>query len=677
MKTGGRTRRHVGVTSAAALVFALTIGMQGPSSAAPEPVQKSPALQMFTAPLPIPPEIDARGGGSFGLDELVGTHRFGTLSTGATLGPTPSFGYWPTGMAAPGDVYLGPTIEAARGYPVAMTVTNRLSEPGTDPTAPAVCRALGLRVIHPLAAYFDPTIEGTSELDECATATSTHLHGGHTPPASDGGPVDTFRPAGIDPGDYAGGTGAFTYRYPNDQEATELWYHDHALADTRFNPMAGLAGVYLVRDAWDTGRPGNPLGLPANGAFTQVGTDGGLPVLLPENPYEIPLVLQDRLFDADGTLAYPTSETDYHPVWAPESFGDVAVVNGQAWPNLDVDRGLYRFRMVNGSNARFYRLTLVDAKTGNPSPVPVYQIGADGGLFNAPVPISALPGGRLLIAPGERADLLVDFRGAAAGARFRWFNNAPAPYPKGSNDLKPIMQFTVRTAAGFAGPVPTVLRGQPGHPLVPAPAPATASTSRTVFLNEVLDATTDDPVEALLNNLRFMGPDGQMRTTGIVTPKLDTVEEWTIVNTTGDAHPIHLHLTQFQVLDRQKIKSAAYLGAVNPDLPYAFPDHPSAAASGVQGSDGAVAPPDPTPFLIGNPIRPNANETGWKDTVQTYPGQVTRILVPFGGTAAGLSAAFTGDPVTGPQRFVGTYVWHCHILEHEENDMMQPYRIVP
>jgi FtsP/CotA-like multicopper oxidase with cupredoxin domain len=677
MKTGGRTRRHVGVTSAAALVFALTIGMQGPSSAAPEPVQKSPALQMFTAPLPIPPEIDARGGGSFGLDELVGTHRFGTLSTGATLGPTPSFGYWPTGMAAPGDVYLGPTIEATRGYPLAMTVTNRLSEPGTDPTAPAVCRALGLRVIHPLATYFDPTIEGTSELDECATATSTHLHGGHTPPASDGGPVDTFRPAGIDPGDYAGGTGAFTYRYPNDQEATELWYHDHALADTRFNPMAGLAGVYLVRDAWDTGRPGNPLGLPANGAFTQVGTDGGLPVLLPENPYEIPLVLQDRLFDADGTLAYPTSETDYHPVWAPESFGDVAVVNGQAWPNLDVDRGLYRFRMVNGSNARFYRLTLVDAKTGNPSPVPVYQIGADGGLFNAPVPISALPGGRLLIAPGERADLLVDFRGAAAGARFRWFNNAPAPYPKGSNDLKPIMQFTVRSAAGFAGPVPTVLRGQPGHPLVPAPAPATASTSRTVFLNEVLDAATDDPVEALLNNLRFMGPDGQMRTTGIVTPKLDTVEEWTIVNTTGDAHPIHLHLTQFQVLDRQKIKSTAYLGAVNPDLPYAFPDHPSAAASGVQGSDGAVAPPDPTPFLIGNPIRPNANETGWKDTVQTYPGQVTRLLVPFGGTAAGLSAAFTGDPVTGPQRFVGTYVWHCHILEHEENDMMQPYRIVP
>ncbi len=612
----------MGLASAAALVFGLTVGLQGPSAAAPEPVPRSPALQMFTAPLPIPPEIDARDGGSFGLDELVGTHRFGTLATGAPLGPTPSFGYWPTGLAVPADVYLGPTIEATRGNPVAMTVANRLSEPGRDPAAPAVCRALGLRVIHPLAAYFDPTIEGTSELDECATATATHLHGGHTPPASDGGPLDTFRPAGVDPGDYAGGTGAFTYRYPNDQEATELWYHDHALADTRFNPMAGLAGVYLVRDAWDTGRPNNPLGLPANGTFRGIGTDDGQAVLQPVHPHEIPLVLQDRQFDADGTLSYPTSETDYHPMWAPESFGDVAVVNGQAWPNLDVDRGLYRFRVVNGSNARFYRLSLVDAKTDNPSRVPIYQIGSEGGLFNAPVPVASLPGGMLLIAPAERADLLVDFRGAAPGARFRWFNNAPAPYPMGSHYLKPIMQFTVGTAAGFAGPVPTALRGQPGHPLIPAPSAATASASRTVFLNEVLDAATDDPVEVLLNNLTFMGPDRQMRTTGIATPRLNSVEVWTIVNTSADAHPIHLHMTQFQVLDRQRIKSAAYLAAVNPDLPFAFPDHPSAAASGVQGSRSAgprPAYPPPSPA-----IRRAGRSGSWGPTCGTATSSSTR-----------------------------------------------------
>jgi spore coat protein A, manganese oxidase len=674
MATQATRQQGLGIIVAVTLIISLGLGLRGASLAAPEPKSHSPALKMFTEQLPVPPEIDARAGGSFGLDELVGTHQFGTLATGQPLGPTPSFGYWPSSLAVPGDVYLGPTIEAARDHPIATTVTNELSVSGSDPTAPAVCQRLGLKVIHPLAANFDATIEGTSDLDKCAPATATHLHGGHTPVASDGGPLDTFRPAGVDPNDIAGGTGSYTYDYPNDQEATELWYHDHALADTRFNPMAGLAGIYLVRDTWDTGRPGNPLGLPANGRFTHIGTDGGLPVLAPVDPYEIPLVLQDRQFNDDGTLSYPTSETAYHPEWTPESFNDVAVVNGKAWPNLNVDRGMYRFRVVNGSNARFYRLSLVDAKTGNLSRIPVYQIGAEGGLLNAPVPIASLHGGQLLIAPGQRADLLVDFRGADAGAKFQWYNNAAAPFPKGQNNLKPIMQFTVGAATGFTGDVPPVLRGQPGHPIVPVPDPAAAATSRVEFLNEVLDADTDDPVEVLLNNLNFMDG-GQMRTTGIATPKLDTVEVWTIVNTTMDAHPIHLHLTQFQVLNRQKINASRYLALVNPSLPFAFPSDPAAAGSGVQNSDGAVAPPDPTPFLMGNPIPPDANETGWKDTVIAYPGQVTRILVPFGGTAAGLTAPFTGDPVGGEQRFVGTYIWHCHILEHEENDMMQPYRI--
>ena len=129
--------------------------------------------------------------------------------------------------------------------------------------------------------------------------------------------------------------------------------------------MAGLAAFYLVRDQWDTGRPGNPLGLPANGNFDTLGSDGDTAVLQPKNPYEIPIVLQDRQFNADGTLWYPTQTTADHPIWAPESFNDVATVNGKAWPNLNVDRGLYRFRLLNGSNARFYNLTLVDAKDKN------------------------------------------------------------------------------------------------------------------------------------------------------------------------------------------------------------------------------------------------------------------------------------------------------------------------
>jgi FtsP/CotA-like multicopper oxidase with cupredoxin domain len=641
---------------------------------------------MFTDELPIPPEIDARAGGAFGLDEIVGAHVFGTLKSGPKLPTTPSFGFWPTAFPSPSQLglqdsfpYLGPTIEAARGEPISMTVTNNLYQAGSDPSAPAECQALGLKVIHPLADYFDTSIEGTRLLNKCAPATATHLHGGHTPLAYDGGPLDMYHPAIVgDPADYAGGTGSFTYEYPNDQEATTLWYHDHALADTRFNPMAGLAAFYLVRDQWDTGRPGNPLGLPANGDFATLGTTSGdgLPILQPLNPYEIPIVLQDRQFNADGSLWYPTQTTADHPIWAPESFGDVAVVNGVAWPNLNVDRGLYRLRLLNGSNARFYRLTLVDAKTGNLSHIPTYVIGSEGGLLNAPVATSALPGGKILIAPGERFDLLVDFRNATAGTSYRWMNNAAAPYPKGSNNLKPIMQFTVGSNAGFAGPVPTVLRGQPGGPpAISASSGEGAAQYRTVFLNEVLDAATGDPVDVLLNNLSF-SEGNQMRTAGIEHVKVNTFEVWTIANTTGDAHPIHLHVTQFQVLNRQKFDATGYVAAVNPLLPY------GGGENGVLGScdiDSTECLPAPvvTPFLRGQPRAPDANETGWKDTVKVYPGEVVRIVVPFGGTAAGLSAAFTGDTTTGVQRFTGAYVWHCHILEHEENDMMLPYSIEP
>ena len=300
------------------------------------------------------------------------------------------------------------------------------------------------------------------------------------------------------------------------------------------------------------------------------------------------------------------------------------------------------------------------------------MIGSDGGLLNSPVSINALPGASILIAPGERYDLLIDFRNAKAGTAYRWMNNAKAPYPMGSNDLKPIMQFTVGSNPGFTGPVPTVLRGQQGGPpAVPAPSTQAIDNSRTVFLNEVLDQATGNPVDVLLNNLNLMEENGGIRSGGIERPKLNTTEVWTIVNTTGDAHPIHLHLTQFRILNRQKLDAAGYLAAVNPLLPFA------AGATGVQNTFGTTKPPDPTPYLKGRPAAPDANETGFKDTVKVYPGELVRIVAPFGGTAAGLTAAFDGDAADAAvQRFIGTYVWHCHILEHEENDMMLPYTIV-
>jgi hypothetical protein len=164
--------------------------------------------------------------------------------------------------------------------------------------------------------------------------------------------------------------------------------------------------------------------------------------------------------------------------------------------------------------------------------------------------------------------------------------------------------------------------------------------------------------------------EGQTRFVGIERPKLNTSEVWTIVNTTGDAHPIHLHLTQFRILNRQKLDAAGYLAAVNPLLPFA------AGGTGVENSFGTTTPPDPTPYLKGHPAAPDTNETGFKDTVKVYPGELVRIVAPFGGTAAGLTAAFKGDaPDAAVQRFIGTYVWHCHILEHEEHDMMRPFLV--
>jgi FtsP/CotA-like multicopper oxidase with cupredoxin domain len=683
---------------AAAAVGATTAATVGPAVSSAAGPRSSPTLSMFTTPLPVPPEIDMRGGGQFGVDEVVGTHRFATLSgTTAAFGPTPSFGYWPSTIPLSaaysllGGPYLGATVQAMRDVPIHMTVTNKLVERGDDPRAPAVCRALGLKAIHPMAAYFDPTIEGSSPLDECAPGTAVHLHGGHTANASDGGPLDTFRAAGVDPADFAHGAGSVTYDYANDQDAAELWNHDHALGSTRFNPMSGLAAAYLLRDRWDTGEPDNPLGLPANDEYTILGADGDGVVRQAVNPHELPLVLQDRQFNPDGTIAYPTVNTcppgvtpppDWcHPLWAPESFGNVSLVNGAAWPNLSVDRGVYRFRIIDGANARFYQLQLINAATGEPANIPAYQIGAEGGLFNAPVALSALPQGKLLIAPGERADLLVDFRSVAPG-RYQLLNTAKAPYPNGVNDLRKIMQFTV-TATPGTGSIPTTLRGgvdQP--PLTPTAQPVSggscwtepAPCRRTMFLNEVL-TPAGDPTEVLLNNLDFtagsddnhlvmnLGP-------GAARPKLNTVEEWDIVNTTADAHPIHLHDTQFRVINRQQVDSTRYLAAVNPLLP----DAPTVGGSGVQGSFGIIPPPDPTPFLKSHARAPAANERGWKDTVIAYPGEVLRILVPFGGTAVGITSAFSGD---AQHQYTGAYVWHCHILEHEENDMMQGYVLTP
>jgi len=335
---------------------------------------------------------------------------------------------------------------------------------------------------HPLVDAIDDGIMGVVPSDKSAPRAAVHLHGGNTDPANDGDPLDTF------------GYGVTRdYNYANTQEAAGLWYHDHALGMTRLNVFAGLAGGYLVRDAND----------PGDGST-------GLPPAVTANRgnYEVPLVIQDRMFNANGTFNYPLNPT-FDPIamtgrkWAPEFFGDVATVNGKIQPRLDVKQGKYRFRMVNGSNARFYNFRL---KSSLGTTLTFFQIGTDGGLLNAPVPLT-----KLLLAPGERADVVVDFAGLPLNTTIVLANDAVTPFPNGPRKFKAggmplpqIMQFkVVATATGDALPfttaLPKLLRKTPITPL----AGLVPTVVRDMTLVEILDPVLG-PMMALMNNRSFI-----------------------------------------------------------------------------------------------------------------------------------------------------------------------------
>ncbi|MHC6592708.1 multicopper oxidase family protein [Arthrobacter sp. C152] len=554
-----------------------------------------PGSAAFTEQLPGLAElgvIDLTAGGGTSLWMRNARHRFQ-----AGMGLTDTLAYQEAGTAR---TYLGPVIVARKGTATSLTVHNDIGR-------------------HPLAFAVDPLLAPAGSDDGRSPRAAVHLHGGNTRPESDGGPTQVILPGG-----------SYTYHYGNNQDAAGLWYHDHALGLTRLNVYAGLAGAYLLRDT------------PGSGIDTGDGTH------LPPPPYEVPLLIQDRMFTEDGSFAYPPNpdlagEDGTPRPWAPEFFGDVATVNGKCRPNLDVDRGQYRLRMFNGSNARFYDIKFV----ANGSAVPFKQLGSDGGLLDAPVRLN-----RLLIGPGERADLVVDFAGFKAGTTVVLENSARVPFPdgpesvrRGGMPLRQIMQFTVQSRSGYDVPVPDHLRARPITRLADLP-----TATRPMALVEVANGD-DVPIMALLNNRTFDSPD-------ITTVRSDTLEQWELINTTGDAHPIHLHFTQFQVVGRQKFDVDAYLSATG------FVDGETGLLVPGQGSTVPA-----TPFLIGREKAAPANERGWKDTVVAMPGEVTRIRVPFGAGAAG------GAPLAIGSSFTGEYVWHCHILEHEDNDMMQRYVI--
>jgi FtsP/CotA-like multicopper oxidase with cupredoxin domain len=513
----------------------------------------------------------------------------------------------PTRLWGYAAAFPGPTIEAVCGATTRITWRNELREQGLLDLLPVDqtlhwADPLDARAGHPEAHRDQANRHAPTRVPRSLrrryrgpVPLVTHLHGAATDPVSDGHPEAWFTPKF----EQKGPAWAREWsEYPNRQPGATLWYHDHSLGITRLTTYAGLTGFYLLRDP-----------------ELERSLD------LPSGDFEREIVIQDRSFDVMGQLRYAQRGSDpaAHPFWVPEFFGDTIVVNGRVWPYLEVEPRRYRLRLLNGSGSRFYRLSLSDGR-------PFVQIGSDGGFLAAPAHT-----GSLVLAPGERADAIVDFSGMAVGAAIVMRNDAPTPFPGGDRPdprtTGRIMQFRIVALTGKdASRVPMRLAD-----IAALRAP---SVTRTLTLDE--HAGHKGPHMSLLDGKRWIDPVSE-------TPRLGETEVWEFANLTDDAHPIHLHLVQFQVLERQAFRARDY-------------------AKLQRAERGPLSA-----FLAGPAKPPDPNESGWKDTVRANPGEVTRIVARF---APGDGGEYSFDATAKPG-----YVWHCHILEHEDNEMMRPYEV--
>lgn len=470
-----------------------------------------------------------------------------------------------------------------------------------------------------------------------------HVHGAHVESNSDGNPDAWYLPAAVDlpVGIAATGPryatveatepGSAVFSYPNDKRESTQWFHDHALGITRLNVYTGPAGFWIVRgpieDALDLPGPAPQLGDAAGTRY-----------------YEMPLAIQDRTFRTDGSLFYPDSraffdgydgpflpDSKVSPIWNPEFFGNTLIVNGHTWPELEVEARLYRFRVLNGSQSRFLLLGLDEES------LRFHQIGNEGGFL----PDAPFETDTVLLGPAERADVLIDFSGFAPGTEvlltnsgpdepFKGFTEPDAPPPADPETTGRVLRFrvVVATDAGNRGTIPTAL---------PAIEPLlTDLPPRDLALFEEMDPLADIPTEALLGTVA----DGPLDWDAPITerPVKDTNEVWRVANTTGDAHPIHLHLVFFQIIERQPF------------------DVEGLVAAQEEAREHGGEAPDLDDFMLPGARVPDPSEGGWKDTAIAYPGEVVTVIAHFD--------------------IAGVYVWHCHILEHEDNEMMRPFEVV-
>jgi spore coat protein A, manganese oxidase len=533
--------QHMGLLSAAAAANAspLMHGDPAPGPAAqPEPLLDTNLLARYVDPLPIP--AMAKPSGMRPSPTNPGTQipyyriamRQFQAKVHRDIKPSTFWGY---NAACP-----GPTFAVRKGEPILVEWVNDLPQQHFLP--------------------LDHTLHG-AEVDKPEVRTVVHLHGGRNRPESDGYPEDWFVP----------GKSATCY-YDNQQEATGLFYHDHAMGITRLNAVAGLMGMYLIRDAFEDS------------------------LHLPAGPYEIPLVIFDRSFRQDGEMYYPVSGKPGTP-WVSQYYGSSILVNGKIFPYLEVEPRKYRFRMLNSSNGSFYRLFFSHENAITSDCSDFFQIGTEQGFLEAPARMQIL-----ILGPAERADLIVDFSNRAGKELFL------------RTDVAVFMQFRVSGTKNVVdSPLPSTLRSIPRTP------ENTAVMTRELTLADYQNRLGRSSV-MLLNGAHWDMPVTEK-------PLLNSTEIWSFINLTDDSHPIHLHLVRFQVLDRRPFDLAVF-----------------------QLTKKIV--------FTGPPTTMTANELGWRDTVRVDPMTVTRIIVKFEG-------------------FPGRYVWHCHMLEHEDNEMMRPYIVLP
>jgi FtsP/CotA-like multicopper oxidase with cupredoxin domain len=512
----------------------------------------------------------------------------------------------------------GPTFEMKRGVPARVTWINEITTAHLFPVDPTLHWANPNHVTAPAGPFaenfpLDPRVQSPVPI-------VTHVHGLEVGSASDGAPQAWFVASGP-----PGPQFEQPYSdYPNSQPATTLWYHDHALGITRLNVYAGLAGMYVIRDAADEFE--KPMG-DAPG--------------LPDRAHEMPLVIQDKTFNSDGSLAYPSQASDAHPYWSGYFGGDTFVVNGKVWPVMQVERTRYRFRMLNGGNMGTLKLSLPVSQEPLKNHV-LTVIGSDGGYLAAPAEAEVVR-----LAPGERADVVIDFSDLAPGKSLTL-----------TSEGADVVRFSVPETAG-AVPVARALPEQLDSKMVEL---TPDSPKRTVTLHPALDGGY------LLNGQRYHDDVTEL-------PVVGSTEDWDIVNISGDDHPIHLHLVQFKLVQRRQLDDVElYRAAWN-----------NVNDGGVVPLAKAAVNPDADPFLrdeakmdadAKETARTWATENGWKDTIVAPNGFVTRIRVRWApqeapaSTAPGRNPFAAFDPIEGPG-----YVWHCHMLEHEDNDMMRPLHL--